>query len=411
VRFRPKRAIRGQTFRLHISRCTKTPSPSSSRHRFRTRRRVPVAMSSSRRPTAKPRPYQPSQRFLSSDANRPDQPKEPQPSKPTLRPRPAEKSFPQSPTTAPKTLPKLPIPLMLAGLVFVTSISYMGTSAYNLYNSPPPSAEALAAAEAANLIAVYDKTASEFDQEVESTEYWSGLMRLRRKMVKQARGDILESAAGTGRNTEFYIPSNVRSLTLIDASKPMLEICRQKWVAAHPFSLSPPASKKDMKEAKEDLWTPSKTIQFLVYNLEKSNLSPPTHPTRGPGYDTIIQTMGLCSTPSPVSLLTSLSTLLRPGGRILLLEHGKSHYDWLNVILTKSAPGHAARYGCWWNRDIGKICEASGLEIVEIRRPWWFLGTTWWVELRRPGGRQGGKNVGLIDSDKSSLGDAKKTSS
>jgi methyltransferase OMS1 len=276
---------------------------------------------------------------------------------------------------------------MLAGLVFVTSLSYMGTSAYNLYTSPNPSPEAMAAAEAANLIAVYDKTASEYDAEVESTEYWYGIMRLRRKMVKQARGDVLESAAGTGRNTEFYIADRVRSLTLVDASKAMLEICREKWVDAHP----PHSPSK----TPTDPWS-NKTVQFLVYNLENSHLSPPTHPTRGPGYDTIIQTMGLCATPSPINLLTSLSSLLRPGGRILLLEHGKSHYDWLNVILTKSAPGHAARYGCWWNRDIGKIVEESGLEVVEIRRPWWFLGTTWWVELKR-------RETKAIDRSKSSL--------
>src|ERR1700712_5416975 len=172
------------------------------------------------------------------------------------RPPRAARKLPQLPPTA----PKLPIPFMLAGLAFATSISYIGAQAYNIYNSPPPTPEVIAAAEAANLIAVYDKTASEFDAEVESTEYWSGLMRLRRKMVKQARGDILESAAGTGRNTEFYIAQNVRSLTLIDASKAMLEICREKWVDAHPPQSSPPKTPADP-------WT-GKKIEFILYNLE-----------------------------------------------------------------------------------------------------------------------------------------------
>lgn len=232
-------------------------------------------------------------------------------------------------------------------------------------------------------------------------------MRLRRKMVKQARGDVLESAAGTGRNGEFYIAENIRSLTFIDASKPMLAICRKKWVEAHPFSLTAPdpEQKREVKAAKRDPWTPSKPVQFLIYNLENSSLIPPTHPTRGPGYDTIIQTMGLCSTSQPDTLLTSLSSLLRPGGRILLLEHGKSHYEWLNVVLTKSAPGHAARFGCWWNKDIGKICEDSGLEIIEIRRPgWWNLGTTWWVELRKPANAPKVKIEEVVeDGEKSSV--------
>lgn len=293
---------------------------------------------------------------------------------------------------------------MLVGFVFFTTTSYTAALAYGVYKSPPPTPEAIAEAEAANLIAVYDKNASDFDDEVNSLEYWNGTMRLRRKLVKQARGDILESAAGTGRNTEFYIADNVRSLTFIDASRPMLEICRQKWMAAHPFSLTTPSTKEDLKAPAKDQWTPSKPVKFFLYNLEKSNLSPPTHPTRGPGYDTIIQTMGLCSTTQPTTLLKSLSTLLRPGGRILLLEHGKSHYDWLNVLLTNSAPAHAARFGCWWNKDIGRICQDSGLEIVEIRRPWWMFGTTWWVELRKPVPQQKRK---IIDSEQNSI-DAKK---
>ncbi|TID24834.1 RNA polymerase II transcription factor B subunit 2 [Venturia nashicola] len=316
----------------------------------------------------------------------------------TTSPRPPPKS--SLPTASPtgdlpaktpirpsKSAPRVPKVILLLSFVFITTVSYTGANIYNVYKAPPPTPEEIAAAEAANLIEVYDRNATEFDEEVNSLEYWNGTMRLRRKLVKQARGDVLESAAGTGRNGEFYIAENIRSLTLIDASKPMLTICRKKWVEAHPFSLAgpDPEKKQEIKAAKKDPWTPSKPVQFLIYNLERSSIIPPTHPRRGPGYDTIIQTMGLCSTSQPNTLLSSLSSLLRPGGRILLLEHGKSHYEWLNVVLTKSAPGHAARFGCWWNKDIGKICADSGLEVVEIRRPgWWNLGTLWWVELRKP---------------------------
>lgn len=304
--------------------------------------------------------------------------------------------------------PRVPKVILLFGFVFITTVSYTGAKIYNVYKSPPPTPKEIEAAEAANLIAVYDKTAADFDKEVNSLEYWNGTMRLRRKLVKQARGDVLESAAGTGRNGEFYIAENIRSLTFIDASKPMLEIGRKKWVEAYPFSLTAPDPKKkpEVKAAKKHPWSPSKPIQFLVYNLERSSLNPPKHPTRGPGYDTIIQTMGLCSTTQPNTLLASLSSLLRPGGRILLLEHGKSHYEWLNVVLTKSAPGHAARFGCWWNKDIGKICQDSGLEVVEIRRPgWWNLGTTWWVELRKPA------NAPKVKIEEAAVDDGEKSTS
>ena len=91
--------------------------------------------------------------------------------------------------------------------------------------------------------------------------------------------------------------------------------------------------------------------------------------------------MGICSIADSVGLLRHLGSLTNPEhGRILLLEHGQSHYDWLNSWLDHSAPGHADRYGCWWNKDIGSIVAESGLEVVTIKR--YHFGTTWWVELR-----------------------------
>lgn len=97
--------------------------------------------------------------------------------------------------------------------------------------------------------------------------------------------------------------------------------------------------------------------------------------------------MGLCSTPDAPALLRRLGTLAnQESGQIVLLEHGRSHYAWLNRVLDDLAPHHADRYGCWWNRDIGRIVEESGLEVRRVER--FHLGTTWWVELRpaRSGG-------------------------
>jgi methyltransferase OMS1 len=94
----------------------------------------------------------------------------------------------------------------------------------------------------------------------------------------------------------------------------------------------------------------------------------------------VIQPMGLCSTPEPVKLLQNIEASTNENGRILLLEHGKSHYGWLDDILDKTAPAHADEHGCWWNKDIGQIVEESGLEVVNIKR--YNFGTTWWLELK-----------------------------
>ncbi len=114
--------------------------------------------------------------------------------------------------------------------------------------------------------------------------------------------------------------------------------------------------------------------------LIQSAASPVTCPSTN-GFDTVIQTMGLCSTPEPANTLRNLGRLVnRERGQILLLEHGRSHYKWLNRILDALAPAHANKHGCWWNRDIAAVIDESGLEVTKLKR--YHLGTTWWIELR-----------------------------
>lgn len=105
----------------------------------------------------------------------------------------------------------------------------------------------------------------------------------------------------------------------------------------------------------------------------------------GGKYDTVIQTMGLCSADDPVALLKSLGNCVKEEeGQILLLEHGRGNWEWLNRILDNFAEGHAKEFGCWWNRDLRAIVKESGLDIVDMHAVWWHGGTTWWIELRKP---------------------------
>lgn len=201
----------------------------------------------------------------------------------------------------------------------------------------------------------YNTTAKDFDDEVNLTERVMGIGLLRKSLTKRASGDVLEVSVGTGRNMSYYKLKKCKSITMVDQSGEMIAIARQKFKDVHPRY---------------------KACTFLT----QSALDHIICPTSG-GFDTIVQTMGLCSTPHPSELLTHLGSLANPShGQILLLEHGRSHYAWLNRLLDRSAPAHADRHGCWWNRDIGKIVEESGLDVVKIKR--YHLGTTWWVELK-----------------------------
>ncbi|KLU86618.1 methyltransferase OMS1 [Magnaporthiopsis poae ATCC 64411] len=114
-----------------------------------------------------------------------------------------------------------------------------------------------------------------------------------------------------------------------------------------------------------------------------SALEEPTH------YDVIVQTFGLCSVASPGRLLANMAAVVKPGtGRILLLEHGRGDWGFVNKALDRLAPSHFARFGCWWNRDIERIVREAaatvpGLEVVSVKRPGVLqAGTTLLIELR-----------------------------
>jgi methyltransferase OMS1 len=65
----------------------------------------------------------------------------------------------------------------------------------------------------------------------------------------------------------------------------------------------------------------------------------------------------------PLQALQQAAVLLRPGGRLYLLEHGRSSSwfgwvaGWLNDYMDKRAPAHHAKWGCWYNRDIMDIVQ------------------------------------------------------
>lgn len=229
-----------------------------------------------------------------------------------------------------------------------------------------------------DVAARYDETADGFDSEVGSSEALMGINSIRKRLSQQCAGHVLEVSCGTGRNLGYYplSPSSaIDSLTFLDLSPQMVAVCKKKWLALYPSTTTATQTFK-----------PNLSIRFST----TSALGPMPLAPNNNKYDTIIQTMGLCSTPSPQALLTNLAAhldLSNPDARILLLEHGRSDYAWLNNILDNAAQKHADIHGCWFNRDIGAMVEAaaaeSGLEVVSERRK--HLGTTWVFELKPSG--------------------------
>lgn len=97
-------------------------------------------------------------------------------------------------------------------------------------------------------------------------------------------------------------------------------------------------------------------------------------------FDTVIDTFGLCSHEDPKAALQQMAAVCKPGGQLILLQHGKASWGWLNHRLDDEAQAHFAKWGCWWNRDILQLVHEAGLIVESCSR--WHFGTTYVIKAR-----------------------------
>lgn len=179
--------------------------------------------------------------------------------------------------------------------------------------------------------AVYDKFASNYDRAFAPLE-WLGLRRWRQEAIGLLPVDakILEIGCGAGANFEFYPQCKLAVSSEISIG--MLEIANTK-----------------RRE--------NRLIQADAQSL----------PFGGNEFDAAFATLVFCSIPDPTLAFSELKRVIRPGGRIVLLEHVRPDgilgpvFDILNKVTVIAADDH-------FNRETAKLAADAGLKIVEIRK-------------------------------------------
>lgn len=167
---------------------------------------------------------------------------------------------------------------------------------------------------------IWGQVADRYDDEIGWDEKVMGIGLLRRWLVGQAKGDVLEVSTGTGRNFDYYKPAQVNSLTLTDDHPAMLKSAETKFTKHH---------QSKFHDAFKATFTPA-NVEALDEN----------------GFDTVVDTFGLCSCGDPAAALVSMAEACKSDeSRILLLEHGRSHYDWLNRLLDTNVDQHVKKWG------------------------------------------------------------------
>jgi len=177
----------------------------------------------------------------------------------------------------------------------------------------------------------------------------------RAKVVPRASGDILELGCGGGTNLQFYDWSQVRSLSGVDPSPELVG------------------------RAQDALLRSGRSANFANGIAEAL-------PFESNSFDSVVTTFTLCSVQDPTAALSEVRRVLRPGGRLIFLEHGKAPEpaaaNWQNRIepVWKHIAGgcHLTRPVTGAISDAGFVCDAPQGHYMK-RTPKW-LGWVEWGE-------------------------------
>jgi ubiquinone/menaquinone biosynthesis C-methylase UbiE len=172
-----------------------------------------------------------------------------------------------------------------------------------------------------------------YDRQIRSTEN-AGLRALRERLLAEASGDVLEIGGGTGANLPCYGPT-VGSLTITEPQPPMLRRLERSVRARRPDT-------RILRAPAEDL------------------------PFDDNSFDVAVSTLVLCGVDDQPRSLRELRRVLRPGGRLLFIEHVRSgdagtarlqdRMNWLNRLVVC----------CDCNRPTLESILAAGFTVAQV---------------------------------------------
>jgi ubiquinone/menaquinone biosynthesis C-methylase UbiE len=182
---------------------------------------------------------------------------------------------------------------------------------------------------------IHNRAAQEYTNSAWFRETILGTARLRKRAFATARGTILDVACGDGEN--FAVLPTAGPIVGVDFSPVMVEKARERA-----RRLGRPIDLHQMD---------AEALQF-----------PDAH------FDTVVSALATCSFLDPIAALREMRRVCRPGGQILLLEHGRSQWAWLGRYQDRTAAQMIERGGCRWNQEPQELIRAAGLRIVTARR-------------------------------------------
>jgi ubiquinone/menaquinone biosynthesis C-methylase UbiE len=154
-------------------------------------------------------------------------------------------------------------------------------------------------------------------------------------VVPAATGRVLEIGIGSGVNLPRYSP-NVQQVIGLEPSPKLLGMARDAERRNFPVDL----------------------IEGSAEEIPLENAS----------IDTVVTTWTLCTIPDASRALHEMRRVLKPGGRLLFVEHGRasdSNVIWWQDRLNPIWKGIGG--GCNLNRAIGSLIEGAGFQFERLQ--------------------------------------------
>jgi ubiquinone/menaquinone biosynthesis C-methylase UbiE len=161
------------------------------------------------------------------------------------------------------------------------------------------------------------------------------LLPYRERVLSPARGRVLEIGIGSGLNLPLY-GSRVDEVLGLDPAARLIAMAR---------------------DAAARLKIPVTLIARSAESIPIENAS----------FDTVVSTWSLCSIPDPVAALREMRRVLKPGGRLLFVEHGLAPEENIQRWQNRLTPvWRRIGGGCHLNRPIRALIESAGFGIVRL---------------------------------------------
>jgi ubiquinone/menaquinone biosynthesis C-methylase UbiE len=158
--------------------------------------------------------------------------------------------------------------------------------------------------------------------------------RVRRDLLQNATGKVLEIGSGTGVNFPLY--RNADHVIAIEPSQHMIDQSQSR-------------------------------SQLAVVPIEMVNASAEKLPFEDHTFDTVVATLVFCTIPNVDEAINELKRVCKPNGKILLFEHVKME----NTVLSSMQEGLTPLWkkicdGCCLNRETLKAFTSHGLKIERV---------------------------------------------